>query len=75
MQANSSLSRQSAPSPQPILDAKNEIITLQQDLATREQTLQQMQASLADNQRALNQLKVCSILSTSYNVYTVIRPM
>lgn len=52
-----SLSRQSAPSPQPIVDAKNEIINLQQSLSSNESTVQQLEAALKSRNQLIDQLK------------------
>ncbi|KAF6020149.1 hypothetical protein EB796_021522 [Bugula neritina] len=56
-QANATLARQSAPSPQPILDAKEEIISLQQTLAAQEQALLHLKSVVSERDRELDLLK------------------
>jgi len=56
MQANAALARQAAPSPQPILDAKSEIISLQQNLATREHELDAYRQAIRERDAAITQL-------------------
>jgi len=59
------MARQSAPSPQPILDAKEEIISLQQTLAAQEQALLHLKSVVSEKDRELDLLKVSPLLFLS----------
>lgn len=57
-QSNAALARQMAPSPDPIVEAKREIVNLQQHLSFNDQNAKQLLADISKRDQLIDQLKV-----------------